>query len=173
MDVSVSNYNPVWVLVTPSSSSAYVSVTAKSSGSSYSYSTDNSYLVAILVPTIVGGTFIILIVIFVVVWNIIRRRRIQQAFNNSQAARANVAQPAPAPQLYYPPGHVNYNPNPPSAPVMYAPAQPSYQPAPGQQIYVLEPVPMEPTLQPMYVPAAPVQTNQNIYTGTPVYPKYQ
>ena len=188
MDVSVSNYNPVWVLVTPSSSSAYVSVTATASGSSSSSysSTDNSYLVAILVPTIVGGTFFIVLIIFIIVWNAIaRKRRLQALLVNANAAA--VAQPSQAPQLYYPPGHVNYTPNPPTAPVMYAPLQPTYPPlqptyppvqptypaAPGQQIYVLEPVPMEHTLQPIYAPSQPAQTNTYVHEGVPVMPKHQ
>ena len=51
MDVSVGYYDPVWVLVTPTSSSAYVSVTGTPNVSSSSYS-DDSTLVAILVPTL-------------------------------------------------------------------------------------------------------------------------
>ena len=59
MDVSVSYYDPVWVLVIPSSSSAYVNVTATTNNSYSSSSSDDSYLVAIIVPTVVGGTFLL------------------------------------------------------------------------------------------------------------------
>lgn len=71
MDVSVSYYKPVWVLVTPSSSSAYVSITGTptvSSSSSRTYSSsDDSVLVAILVPTLVGGGIFIFFIILIIV----------------------------------------------------------------------------------------------------------
>ena len=175
MNISVSNYDPVWVLVTPSSNSAYVSVTAtasESSNTSYSSSSsnDNSYLVAILVPTIVGGTYFIILIISLVVWSsIARKRQLQALLANANAAA--VAQPSQVPQLYYPPGHINYVPNPPTAPVIYAPHQLTYPVAQDQQIYALEPALMASTLPPIYVPSQPVQTNTYVQEGVPVMSK--
>ena len=52
ISVNVGYYDPVWVLVTPVSSSAYVRITATASSSSTSDSTTGAILAAILVPAI-------------------------------------------------------------------------------------------------------------------------
>ena len=171
MDVSVSYNDPVWILVTPTSSSAYVNVTATPSvsysSSSYS-SSDDSTLVAILVPTIVGGFFFIIFIVFIIVWNIIRRKRLLEAQNNAMAAMVRTSAPAPQPQLYYPP---NYTPNYTQASqvqsVMHPmpPMQPSYisPPPVHQEIIVIEPIPT-------YQNQVPTHTKVNSQPIQPVYP---
>ena len=181
MDVSVDYYDPVWVLITPTSSSAYVSVTGTASGSysSSSSSSTDSNLVIILVPTLVGGTFFILLIVFIIVCNIIRRRRLLAAISNANAAMAHSAapQPKPTPQLYYPPNQNNSYTNASHIPSMInASPQPSFMVPSSQndQIYILEPVSAHPTEQPIYLQTDP---NQGIFMqpqpGAPIQYKYQ
>ena len=84
MNVDVSYYNPVWVLITPTASNAYASVKASASSSSSS-SSSSTNLTSILVPVFVGGACWIGIIIFIIVWRYIRKRRMMQIYN-SQAA---------------------------------------------------------------------------------------
>ena len=67
MDVSVDYYDPVWVLITPSSSSAYVSltVTTNDSYSSYDYS---AFVLAVTIPTVICGLYYIIIWVFLIIW---------------------------------------------------------------------------------------------------------
>ena len=174
MDVSVSYYDPVWVLVIPSSSSAYVSVTATTnySYSSSSYSSDDSYLVAIIVPTVVGGTILIVFVVLIIVWSAIRRQRMLQYQNNLAAAVAHPANQAP--QLYYQHqqnysvGYANQSAMPMG---IQQPAYPN-PPTSDQNVYIIEPIPR--TSEPVaYGPAAPVSSN-SVYVaqGIPASQKY-
>ena len=173
MDVSVSYYDPVWVLVIPSSSSAYVSVTATTnySYSSSSYSSDDSYLVAIIVPTVVGGTLFIILIVIIIVWSARRRQRMIQYQNNMAAAVAHPVNSAPQPQLYYPPHQQNYSAGYANqSAVVMGTQQPTYPSTstPRQNIYIIEPTPR--TSEPIiYGPADPVPEN-SIYVakGVPV-----
>ena len=168
MDVSVSYYSPVWVLVIPSSSSAFVNVTATTNYSYSSYSSDDSYLVAIIVPTVVGGTILIVIVVLIIVWSAIRRQRMLQYQSNMAAAVAYHANQAP--QLYYPPQQ-NYSVGYTNQGAVVMGTQHSTYPfpqTPRQNVYIIEPTPR--TSEPIaYGPADPVPEN-SVYVaqGVPV-----
>ena len=85
IDIDVSYNSPVWILVIPTSNSAYVSVTGTPSGpSNYSSSDSNQMLVAIIVPTVLGGTLLIIVIIIVVIW--LMNRRIRMLHNQNNAA---------------------------------------------------------------------------------------
>ena len=139
MDVSVSNYGPVWVLVIPTSSFAYISVTStptftynNSSYSSSSSSSDDSTLVAILVPTLAIGFIIIIVIVIIIVKIIIWRIKLSKSDNNEIDDDA-IFTPELAPQLYYPPNHNLNNASARQVPNMMQPIphpmpliQPSY-----------------------------------------------
>jgi len=108
LTVSVSSYDPVWVLITPTSNYASASIKASASSSSSSsssssdYSTTDTSTIMIAVFTSVGG-FIVLIVIFLVICRCIHLQK-QRNFhlqNANAAARVlNTHQPAIAYNQY-------------------------------------------------------------------------
>ena len=105
MDVNVNYYNPVWVLVVPSSNNAYVSLTATQSFlySSTSYSDNGPYLAAIIVPTLIGGIILIIIMIWIIIWWVNSKMRNGQIQNESAVDAENPFEGASRPQIYYPP----------------------------------------------------------------------
>ena len=162
MDVSVDFNDPVWVLITPTSSSAYVSVTGTASELSSSSSSTNSNLVIILVPTLVGGSFLILLIVFIIVCNIIRRRRLQAAVNSANAAMAHSASPPPTPQLYNTPNQNYSYTNASQVPSMInASPQHSFMISSSQnnQNHILEPVSSHPTEQHIHLQTDSKQAN--------------
>ena len=66
LKITIGSYNPVWVLVTPLSSSAYVSVTGTATISSSDSSVD-IYLVVVLSATF-GWIAFTLFIIFMIIW---------------------------------------------------------------------------------------------------------
>ena len=99
MDVSISSNNSVWILVTSTSNSAFVSITgtstvSNSTSSNYpsnypSNSTDYSKLVTILVPTLVWWFLIIIHNVCIIVWCAIRSKRHLEALKNAKDTNDN------------------------------------------------------------------------------------
>ena len=125
-------------------------------------------------PTVVGGTILIVWVVLIIVWSAIRRQRMLQYQNNMAAAVAHPVNQAPQPQLYYPPQQ-NYSVGYANQSVMpMGIQQPTYQNqlATDQNVYIIEPIPR--TSEPIaYGPAAPVPSN-SVYVaqGMPATQKY-
>ena len=90
-------YSPVWVLVIPSSSNAYISVTGSASSSS-STSSDNTILIAILVPISISWAIVILIIIWIIVIKVIRNQKIIKIENNPADDNIEITSSAPVPQ---------------------------------------------------------------------------
>ena len=175
MDVSVDYYNPVWVLVMPYNNSAYVSITATANYINSSNSSDNSYLIAIIVPTVVGGSIFIIWITLIICWSVIRSRRNLQLHQNiAAAAIVYPANSTPQHQKFYPhqnnynAGYVNQG-----AIIMgtQQPANPAH-PTMNQNVYIIEPIPNTPE-HIVYEPADPVPDNSIYYSqGVPDDQKY-
>lgn len=93
------SYDPVWVLVTPTSSSAYISLTGTgyTSSSSYSTSTVDSSMILIIVFSIVGFCLLFALTGLMIFLRIRRQRMYMAtlAMNSNAQAAVNVAQPSP------------------------------------------------------------------------------
>ena len=164
MDVSVSYNNPVWVLVIPSSSSAFVNVTATTNYSYSSYSYSSYDYIYIIIPTVVGGTMWIIWGVLIIVCCIISRK-LRMLSQNNMAGAVIEYRENQAPQLYYPPQQNNSvvytNQGAVVMGTQYS-TYPSPQ-TPRQNVYIIEPTPR--TSEPIaYGPTDPVPQN-SIYVA--------
>ena len=85
------------MLVVPSSSNAYISVTGTASTRSSS-SSDNTLLIAILVPISIWWAIIILVIIWIIVIKVVRNKKAIKIGVNPDEDNAEITSTAPVPK---------------------------------------------------------------------------